>query len=89
MIIVHNTQRKAKINVSQLKDDAQIILDALRYPDFDLNIWLTTNATIRKYNRKYRKKNKATDILSFPFILSSRLANALKQKAMRIKIWVI
>lgn len=67
MITIKNTQRKIKINTAQLKRDAQIILDALGYSDFDLGIWLTTNATIRKYNRDYRKKDKATDILSFPF----------------------
>ncbi len=67
MITIKNTQRKIKINTTQLKKDAQTLLDALGYANFDLGIWLTTNPTIRKYNREYRKKDAATDILSFPF----------------------
>jgi probable rRNA maturation factor len=31
-----------------------------------LNVILTNNATIQKYNEKYRKIDKATDVLSFP-----------------------
>lgn len=49
------------------KIHAQKALDALGYGDFDLGIMLTTNATIKKYNAQYRNKNKATDVLSFPF----------------------
>jgi len=67
MIILKNTQRSIKIPTSNLKRDAQAILDALGYPNFDLSIWITTNATIRRYNRDFRGKDKPTDILSFPF----------------------
>ena len=67
MITIKNTQRTIKINASQIKKDAQALLNTLGYPDFDLGIWLTTNPTIRKYNRDFRHKDKATDILSFPF----------------------
>src|SRR5579872_2419579 len=67
MITVKNSQRTFKINVNDLKKDAQTILDALDYHDFDLGIWLTTNKTIQKYNRDYRGKDKPTDILSFSF----------------------
>lgn len=67
MITIKNTQRKIKISSSTLKKNAQKILDILGYSDFDLGIWLTTNKTIQKYNRTYRKKDKPTDILSFPY----------------------
>lgn len=67
MITIKNSQKKIKVNLDQLKKDAQAILDALRYSDYDLGIWLTNDATIRKYNKTYRHKDKATDILSFPF----------------------
>ncbi|MFI5332754.1 MAG: rRNA maturation RNase YbeY [Candidatus Babeliales bacterium] len=67
MILIKNSQRTIAIDVGQLKKDAQTILDALKYSDFDLGIWLTTNRTIHKYNRDYRHKDKPTDILSFPF----------------------
>ncbi len=67
MVTIKTTQRKIKINVEKLKKDAQTILGLLNYHDFELNIFLTTNKTIRAYNKKYRKKDKATDILSFSY----------------------
>ena len=67
MVTIKTTQRKIKINVEKLKKDAQTILGLLNYHDFELNIFLTTNKTIRAYNKKYRKKDKATDILSFAY----------------------
>ncbi len=67
MIAIKNSQRKIKIDVAQLKRDAQTILDALNYSDFDLGIWITTNKTIHKFNKEYRGKDKATDVLSFPY----------------------
>lgn len=67
MITIKNTQRKIKVNINKFKADAQIIMDALGYGDFDLGVWFTTNKTIRFYNKEYRHKDKATDVLSFPF----------------------
>lgn len=67
MITIRNTQRKIKIDITQLKRDAQTILDALDYSDFDLGILITSNKTIQRYNREYRDKDKPTDILSFPY----------------------
>ena len=32
----------------------------------EVNVLLTNNQTMRALNRKFRKKNKATDVLSFP-----------------------
>jgi probable rRNA maturation factor len=67
MIYLRNTQRSIKINTAQLKKDVQTFLTALGYEDFDIGIWITTDATIQKYNREYRQKDKPTDILSFPY----------------------
>lgn len=67
MITIKNTQRTFKINIEKVRADAQVILEHLDYADFDLGIWFTTNKTVREYNREYRKKDKATDILSFPY----------------------
>lgn len=67
MIQIKNTQKKITIDESQLHRDTQTLLDQLEYSDFDLGIWITTNATIQRYNREYRDKDKPTDILSFPY----------------------
>ena len=65
MIVIRNTQRKIKVDIERLKEDAQTILNALNYADFDLGILLTNNKTIHTYNLTYRQKDKPTDILSF------------------------
>ena len=67
MITIKNTQRSYSIDIEKVRQDAQIILDELNYSDFDLGIWFTTNKTVRQYNKEYRKKDKPTDILSFPY----------------------
>ncbi len=67
MILVKNEQDTVKVYAQQLQKDSQIILDALNYNDFDLGIKLTTNREIHSLNKEYRKKDKPTDILSFPY----------------------
>ena len=67
MITIKNSQRTVAINTQTLQQNAQIILDALKYSDFDLGIWLTTNQTIKRYNKQYRHKDMPTDILSFAY----------------------
>jgi probable rRNA maturation factor len=67
MITIKNSQRKIIVDIQQLKKNAQYMLNALGYPDFDLGIFLTTNKTIHRYNKQFRHKDKPTDILSFPF----------------------
>lgn len=67
MIVIRNTQRKIKIDKAKIAKEAQDILDIIKYPDFDLGIWFTSNKTIREYNAQYRNKDKATDVLSFSY----------------------
>lgn len=67
MITIKNRTRTVKIDQAWLTNQAQQILDILDYSDFDLGIMLTTDATIRTFNKQYRGKDKPTDILSFSF----------------------
>jgi len=67
MIGLHNRQRKIAIDLVAIEADAEKILTLLNYAGYDLGILITTNASIRSYNRDYRHKDKATDILSFPY----------------------
>ena len=67
MITIKNSQRSIPINKTSIAKDARTILDVLGYSDFDLGIWITTNKTIRYYNKTYRHQDKPTDILSFSF----------------------
>lgn len=67
MVFIKNLQRKIKINNQQLADQVASMLAAAGYAGFDVGIWLTTNKTIRKFNKQYRGKDKPTDVLSFPY----------------------
>jgi rRNA maturation RNase YbeY len=67
MILIKNNIKKIKINKAKIKKDVANMLHLLHYQDFDIGIWFTTNKTIQTYNKQYRKKNKPTDILSFPY----------------------
>lgn len=80
MILIKNRQRKIKVDTKQLEQDAQKVLTVLRYADFDLAIVLTSSNTIRKYNREYRHKDKATDVLSFPFHPQLQAGERIKPK---------
>ncbi len=66
MISIINNQT-IPIHTDQLKQDTERIISYLGYPDFDLGIMLADNKTMQEYNKKYRDKDKPTDILSFPF----------------------
>lgn len=78
MISIRNTQRTIALSVHQITADAQTILNALKYPDYDLGILITTNKTIQKYNKAYRHKDKPTDILSFPYHPELRAGKRIK-----------
>ncbi len=67
MIVIKNTQRQYQLDTSALKKNIETILNAVGYPDYDVTIWFTTNPTIRKYNKQFRGKDTATDVISFPY----------------------
>ena len=43
-------------------------------------ILLTNSLTMKKLNRKFRKKNKSTDVLSFPFYEKNQLNNKIRKE---------
>ena len=45
-----------------------------------ISILLTNNKKIKLLNKKFRKQNKATDILSFPFFNEKKLKKNFKNK---------
>lgn len=67
MVTIRTRLQNNLINLDDLIKKAEQALQILGYQDFDLGIMLTTNSTIKKYNRIYRNKDKATDVLSFPY----------------------
>ncbi len=67
MITIKNTQRTVKVNTKHVRALIKKILQEIGYPNFDIGIWFTTNKTIQRYNKNYRKINEPTDILSFNY----------------------
>lgn len=77
MITIRCRLKKFKINISELKKVIQKMLDKADRSDYDIGVWLTTNKTIRRYNKLYRKKDAATDILSFPANVENDLGDII------------
>ena len=55
----NNYFKKRVSQLSAIKD--------FTYKNLEFTILLTNNKRMKKLNKKFRKKNKATDVLSFPF----------------------
>ena len=64
MIEINNLSRSL-VDKRTLKAAAEIVLRGERKKSAELSIVLTGESEIKKINKKYRKKNKATDVLSF------------------------
>ncbi len=47
---------------------------------FVSTLLLSGNLQIKKLNKKFRRKNKITDVLSFPFHKKNKLSNLIKQE---------
>ena len=55
-----------EVSTRRLKKIALKILDVVEQNQAELSLALVSSAEIRKLNAKYRKKDYATDVLSFP-----------------------
>jgi probable rRNA maturation factor len=58
--------KRRSVRHDTLSRRADAMLESLGMPDAELSILLCDDETIRRLNRRYRKKNKATDVLAFP-----------------------
>ena len=67
MICIINRVRTTSVDVETTKKIIAKMVADLGYDGFDVGVLLTTNKTIQRYNRDYRKQDKPTDILSFPY----------------------
>lgn len=67
MITIKNRQRAYPIDSVLLEKKVARVLKAVGYSQYELNIWFTTNQTMKKYNKQFRHKDAATDVISFPY----------------------
>ncbi len=67
MIKVINKQRKYRINSLVLKEKIKEVLAELKVVEYDVGICFLPEGQMATYNKQYRQKEGATDVLSFPF----------------------
>lgn len=60
-----NRQRKYKVDLKSIKQNADNILSLCRTDDAELSILIVNNRVMRTLNRQYRGIDKPTDVLSF------------------------
>ena len=56
-----------KVNIAFLKKIAKKVLEKEGKSEYNLSVVLVDEKTIRVINKKYRKKDQATDVLSFVY----------------------
>jgi len=66
MMVEINNLTAVQIDKKFLEKVCQKVLESEKRENKDLSIALVGRGRIRELNKKYRKKNRATDILAFP-----------------------
>ncbi len=65
IIRIKNTQKKLKLNRSALKTRLGALLTSVGRKDAELSVLFVGDRAMRSLNRRYRGKDKTTDVLSF------------------------
>jgi probable rRNA maturation factor len=66
VFMILNRQRRVRISVGDLKEFVARARRVLHLPAASVTVCLVTNSEIARWNRLYRGKSGATDVLSFP-----------------------
>ena len=65
-MILINKQKHLRLSKTKLEVLVQTLLSHLKLSGSDFDLTLVDDPTIQKMNHQFRKKNQATDVLSFP-----------------------
>lgn len=65
-VVLQNRQRVVPIDQTWLHRTAEAVLSAARVDNAELSLVLVSNRRMRTLNRRYRKKDRPTDVLAFP-----------------------
>ncbi|HEY3198288.1 MAG TPA: rRNA maturation RNase YbeY [Nitrospirales bacterium] len=86
-VLLQNLQRSIVIDMNRLRRMGEHILAAMHVEDAELSIVLVSDGRIRDLNRRYRKKDSATDVLAFPLESEgggpSRLRRTVRVRSLR------
>ena len=75
---IHNNQKSVRLALRPLEQFFEKAAIQLKLKSDGAAIALVTDAEISRLNKKYRKKNKPTDVLSFPAQNSAKRPNKNK-----------
>ena len=65
-VVLQNRQRVVAIDRAWLRRTAEAVLSAARADGAELSLVLVSDRRMRVLNRRYRKKDRPTDVLAFP-----------------------
>ena len=65
-VFISSQREEFKRYEEPLKEFAQKLLSAIGREDLELSVTLVDDETIRELNRRWRNKDRPTDVLSFP-----------------------
>lgn len=86
MVININNQTEQDINIEKTgRIIKEIIKEEYKDGNFELNILLTDNKTIKEYNSNYRGKSAPTDVLSFEYGLKEKIIGDIVISIEKIK----
>ena len=69
-VVLQNRQRVVALDRVWLRRTAEAVLSAARADNAELSLVLVSDRRMRTLNRRYRKKDGATDVLAFPLTLT-------------------
>jgi len=76
-LLIRMSVKPNPVSLAWLRRLSSLVLKKVKGPSFEkrseLSIVLTGDAEVRKLNRLYRKKDKTTDVLSFPLLEGKKL----------------
>jgi len=67
-IIIRNSQKKIRVNISKTKDLVCGALEILKMPDESaMSVIFVSKAEIASFNKRYFKKDRPTDVIAFEY----------------------
>ncbi|MGO8733085.1 MAG: rRNA maturation RNase YbeY [Terriglobia bacterium] len=82
--MIFNQQEKYVVNSSRLREYVRELRQTLRLGRRDCNVCLVDDREIKRLNSLYRGKNRATDVLSFPW--NARPSHASRSAQERVAL---
>jgi probable rRNA maturation factor len=81
-VSVTNRQSRIPVPTAGVRRAAKKILSALGYESYDLSIVLVEDEEITRLNRRYFRRNRPTNVISFPMAMSGGAPSAVQTRVL-------